>query len=127
MSSSNSALESLSSADLLTATRDLIGKSCGVEAELLIHLSEIDHRKLPEPAAVAMPVAPPAAPAGPAVALLQPEQRRPVIRPLSEQTFQIQFTASRAFRDRCVTRRTFSGIGFRTGTSLPSSADHSTS
>jgi hypothetical protein len=35
----------------------------------------------------------------PAVAVLQREERRPVIRPLSEQTFQIQFTASRAFRD----------------------------
>jgi len=201
MSSSNSALESLSSADLLTATRDLIGKSCGVEAELLIHLSEIDHRKiylerafpsmfafcihelgfsedaaynritvaraarllpglidsvrmgqvhlaglrllvphltvenhdevlaraagkskreieelvaglsprrpvpqtirkLPEPATVLTPMAPPVAPTGPAGALLQREERRPVIRPLSEQTFQIQFTASRAFRDK---------------------------
>ena len=36
----------------------------------------------------------------PAVAVLQREERRPVIRPLSEQTFQIQFTASRAFRDK---------------------------
>jgi len=50
-----------------------------------------------------------------------------VIRPLSEQTFQIQFTASRAFRDKLRhAQDTFSGIGFRTGTSLPSSAEHST-
>jgi len=46
MSSSNSALESLSSADLLTATRDLVGKSRGVEADLLIHLGEIDQRRI---------------------------------------------------------------------------------
>jgi len=46
MSSSNSVLESLSSADLLAATRDLVGKSRGVEADLLIHLGEIDQRRI---------------------------------------------------------------------------------
>ena len=46
MMNSNSVLDSLSSADLLSATRDLVRKSRGVEAELLIHLGEIDERKL---------------------------------------------------------------------------------
>ena len=40
------AFESLSSADLLAATRDLVRQSQGVEAELLSHLGEIDERKL---------------------------------------------------------------------------------
>jgi len=39
-------LESLSSADLLSATRELVHKSRGLEAELLLHLGEIDERKL---------------------------------------------------------------------------------
>jgi hypothetical protein len=46
MTNSKSSLESLSSADLLTATRDLVAKSHGLEAELLVHLGEIDERKL---------------------------------------------------------------------------------
>jgi hypothetical protein len=46
MMNSNSTLKWVSSADLLTATRDLVAKSRGVEAELLIHLGEIDERKL---------------------------------------------------------------------------------
>jgi hypothetical protein len=46
MMNSNPALQSLSSADLLTATRDLVRRSRGVEAELLVHLGEIDERKL---------------------------------------------------------------------------------
>src|SRR5438876_8210184 len=39
-------IQSLSSADLLTAARDLVRKSHGVEADLLVHLGEIDERKL---------------------------------------------------------------------------------
>src|SRR5882672_11134011 len=46
MMNSHPALESLSSADLLAATRDLVRRSRGVEAELLVHLGEIDERKL---------------------------------------------------------------------------------
>src|SRR6267143_1761136 len=46
MMNSSSALESLSSADLLSATRELVHKSRGLEAELLLHLGEIDERKL---------------------------------------------------------------------------------
>jgi len=46
MMNSSSALESLSSADLLSATRDLVQKSRGVEAELLLYLGEVDERKL---------------------------------------------------------------------------------
>ena len=46
MMNSSFALESLSSADLLSATRDLVQKSRGVEAELLLHLGEVDERKL---------------------------------------------------------------------------------
>src|SRR5467141_1635 len=42
----SSALKSLSSADLLSATRDLVQRSRGLEAELLLHLGEIDERKL---------------------------------------------------------------------------------
>ena len=41
----SSALESLSSADLLSATRELVQKSRGLEAELLLHLGEVDERK----------------------------------------------------------------------------------
>jgi hypothetical protein len=46
MMDSNPALESLSSSDLLTVTRGLVHRSRGVEAELLVHLGEIDERKL---------------------------------------------------------------------------------
>src|SRR6267143_2076917 len=46
MMNSSSTLESLSSADLLRATRDLVQKSRGVEAELLLQLGEVDERKL---------------------------------------------------------------------------------
>jgi hypothetical protein len=46
MAGPNPALDSLSSADLLAATRDLVRQSQGVEAELLSHLGEIDERKL---------------------------------------------------------------------------------
>jgi hypothetical protein len=42
----DSTLQSLSSDDLLAATRDLVRKSCRVEADLLLHLAEIDERKL---------------------------------------------------------------------------------
>ena len=43
---SNPSLKELSSADLLAATHALVRKSCGVEADLLLHLAEIDARKL---------------------------------------------------------------------------------
>src|SRR5436190_1626246 len=46
MMNSNSAQESLSSADLLSATRELVQRSRGLEAELLLHLGEVDERKL---------------------------------------------------------------------------------
>src|SRR5881394_696442 len=46
MMNSNSALESLSSADLLSATRELVQRSRGLEADLLLHLGEVDERKL---------------------------------------------------------------------------------
>lgn len=39
-------MESLSSADPLSATRELVEKSRGLEAELLLHLGEVDERKL---------------------------------------------------------------------------------
>ena len=46
MMNSDFGLESLSSADLLAATHKLVAKSRGVEADLLVHLGEIDERKL---------------------------------------------------------------------------------
>jgi 5-methylcytosine-specific restriction endonuclease McrA len=46
MMNSRTAVESLSSSDLLSATRELVHRSRGVEAELLVHLGEIDERKL---------------------------------------------------------------------------------
>ncbi len=46
MMNSRTVVESLSSSDLLSATRELVHKSRGVEAELLVHLGEIDERKL---------------------------------------------------------------------------------
>src|SRR6266478_689104 len=39
-------VESLSSAALLAATRELVGKSHVLEADLLVHLGEVDERKL---------------------------------------------------------------------------------
>jgi 5-methylcytosine-specific restriction endonuclease McrA len=36
----------MSSNELLAATRELVRRACGVEAELLVHLGEIDERKL---------------------------------------------------------------------------------
>src|SRR5712691_10779642 len=46
MLNSQAVVESLSSSDLLSATRELVQKSCDVEAVLLVHLGEIDERKL---------------------------------------------------------------------------------
>jgi hypothetical protein len=46
MMNSRTVVESLSSSDLLSATRELVQTSRGVEAELLLHLGEIDERKL---------------------------------------------------------------------------------
>jgi len=43
---SRTVVESLSASDLLSATRELVQQSRGVEAELLVHLGEIDERKL---------------------------------------------------------------------------------
>src|SRR3954467_7352159 len=40
------ALQSLSSSDLLSATRALVRKSHALEADLLVHLAEVDERKL---------------------------------------------------------------------------------
>jgi 5-methylcytosine-specific restriction endonuclease McrA len=46
MMNSRTIVESLSSSDLLAATRELLHKSRGLEAALLVHLGEIDERKL---------------------------------------------------------------------------------
>src|SRR5713226_7701369 len=46
MMNSRTVVESLSASDLLSATRELVQQSRGVEAELLVHLGEIDERKL---------------------------------------------------------------------------------
>jgi hypothetical protein len=46
MMNSPTAVQSLSSSQLLSATRDLVQKSRGTEADLLEHLGEIDERKL---------------------------------------------------------------------------------
>ncbi len=46
MMNSRIIVESLSSSDLLSATRELVQRSHGVEAVLLVHLGEIDERKL---------------------------------------------------------------------------------
>src|SRR5262249_12142267 len=40
------ALKNLGSAELLAATHDLARRSCNVEADLLLHLAEVDQRKL---------------------------------------------------------------------------------
>jgi hypothetical protein len=46
MMNSQTVVESLSSSDLRSATQQLVRRSHGVEAELLVHLGEIDERKL---------------------------------------------------------------------------------
>ena len=46
MTNSRIVVESLSSSDLRSATRELVRRSHCVEAELLVHLGEIDERKL---------------------------------------------------------------------------------
>jgi len=46
MMNSRAVVESLSSSDLLSATRELVQRSRGLEADLLVHLGEIDERKL---------------------------------------------------------------------------------
>ncbi len=46
MMNSRIVVESLSSSDLRSATRELVRRSHGVEAALLVHLGEIDERKL---------------------------------------------------------------------------------
>src|SRR6267378_6106321 len=131
MMNSSSALESLSIADLLSATRELVHKSRGLEAELLLHLGEIDERQLylecafpsmfawlsPQPAVPALirklpelpatATVPPPAPlaAGEPQPIAGPPRadalaRRAVLAPLTEETYKVQFTASRAFRDK---------------------------
>src|SRR5438445_11095884 len=39
-------IASLTNDELLAATRDLVRRSCSMEADLLMHLGEIDERKL---------------------------------------------------------------------------------
>src|SRR2546430_4912017 len=46
MMNSHSALGSLSNSDLLARTREIVEDSCRTEADLLLHLGEIDERKL---------------------------------------------------------------------------------
>src|SRR5260221_14451191 len=46
MMNSQKVVESLSASDLRSATRELVRRSHDVEAELLVHLGEIDERKL---------------------------------------------------------------------------------
>ncbi|MFL5439066.1 MAG: HNH endonuclease [Myxococcales bacterium] len=46
MTNSNACLQSTSNHDLLSATRDLARRATAVEADLLLHLGELDHRKL---------------------------------------------------------------------------------
>src|SRR2546430_16943592 len=46
MMNSRMVVESLSSSDLRSATHELVQTSCGVDAAILVHLGEIDERKL---------------------------------------------------------------------------------
>jgi 5-methylcytosine-specific restriction endonuclease McrA len=46
MMNSRTVVESLSSSDLLSATRELVQRARGVQEKLLVHLGEIDERKL---------------------------------------------------------------------------------
>src|SRR5712671_6701721 len=46
MMNSRTVVESLSSSDLRSATRDLVRRSHGLDAALLVHLGEIEERKL---------------------------------------------------------------------------------
>src|SRR5256885_16411123 len=46
MINSNLAIGVMNDDDLLACTRELVRQSCGVEAELLLYLAEIDERKL---------------------------------------------------------------------------------
>ena len=46
MLETNLAIGVMNDDDLLACTRELVRKSCGIEADLLLHLGEIDERKL---------------------------------------------------------------------------------
>src|SRR3954464_13801149 len=46
MTNSSACLQSASNRDLLSATRDLACRATAVEADLLLHLGELDHRRL---------------------------------------------------------------------------------
>ncbi|MFL5429679.1 MAG: hypothetical protein ACJ79M_08660, partial [Myxococcales bacterium] len=46
MIDANLAIGVMNDDDLLACTRELVRNSCGVEADLLLHLGEIDERKL---------------------------------------------------------------------------------
>ena len=46
MMNSRTIVESLSSSDRRSATHELVQTSCGVDAAILVHLGEIDERKL---------------------------------------------------------------------------------
>src|SRR3954470_2671699 len=45
MIDTNPAITGMNDEDLLASTRELVRSSCGIEAELLLHLAEIDERK----------------------------------------------------------------------------------
>src|SRR3954466_13464961 len=46
MINSNRAVGSLGNVELLAATREILRRGCVVEAELLVHLAEIEERRL---------------------------------------------------------------------------------
>src|SRR3954468_14521092 len=46
MTNSNAALRVISNGELLSATRELARRATAVEADLLLHLGELDHRRL---------------------------------------------------------------------------------
>ena len=46
MIDTNPAITVMNDDDLLACTRELVRKSCATEAELLLHLAELDERRL---------------------------------------------------------------------------------
>ena len=89
-------IETLSNEELLAAIRALVQKSGCIEADLLAHLPERPATALSMPPALAVSMqaehsAPPPA---------RRAQHEPAIQPLAEDADKIQFTASRAFREK---------------------------
>src|SRR4030081_3936184 len=99
----NPAVAVMDDEDLLASTHELARKSCGMEAELLHHIGEIDARRLYSqrafPSMIVFCIKELRFSEGagyPRILVARAARRLPVVAPLSAETFKIQFTGPEA-------------------------------